>query len=354
MPSAFSSSGICRVVDRRRFLAVALLAAGCSRRGGPGRVTLYCAQDREFAEPILESLRTSAGLDVATKFDTEAQKSVSLYEEIVRERERPRCDVFWNNEAINTVRLQRAGLLEPITAGPGDFPDWTRPSHGLWRAFAARPRVLLVNTNLVPVAERPKSLLELTDRKWAGRLAMAKPQFGTTATQAACLFDVLGEGPAKDFYRGLRANEVAVLAGNKPAAEAVADGRYAVGLTDSDDAIGEIDAGRPVVMILPDRDGHPARPRLGTLLIPNTLAVIRGGPNPANAQSLVKELLATATEKRLAEGGGWQVPLNSAVNAKLHPALDGVLTAKTMAVNWEAAADHWEAAQAFLRDEFAR
>jgi len=354
MPSAFSSSATSRAVDRRRFLAGALLAAGCSRRGGPGRVTVYCAQDREFAEPILEGFRSSAGLDVATKFDTEAQKSVSLYEEIVREQGRPRCDVFWNNEVVNTVRLHRAGLLEPITADPGDFPAWTRPSHGLWRVFAARPRVLLVNTNLVPSAERPKSLLELTDRKWAGRLAMAKPQFGTTATQAASLFDVLGDEPAKAFYRGLRANAVAVMAGNKPAAQAVADGRYAVGLTDSDDAVGEIDAGRPVAMILPDRDGHPAHPRLGTLLIPNTLAVIRGGPNPANAQTLVKELLAPATEKRLAEGGGWQVPLNPAVNAKLHPALDGVSTAKPMAVNWEAAADHLEAAQTFLREEFAR
>jgi iron(III) transport system substrate-binding protein len=354
MPSAYSSSATSRSVDRRRFLAAGLLAAGCSRRGGPSRVVLYCAQDREFAAGILTDFRASAGLDVATKFDTEAQKSVSLFEEIKGEQDRPRCDVFWNNEVLNTVRLRRAGLLEPITADAGEYPVWTRPDHRLWRAFAARPRVLIVNTSLVPAAERPTSMMDLAARKWAGRLAMAKPQFGTTATQAACLFDVLGEDAAKSLYRGLRANDVAVMPGNKPVAQAVADGRYAVGLTDSDDAIGEIDAGRPVTLILPDRHGHPNHPRLGTLLIPNTVAVIRGGPNPAEAQVLVRELLTPATEQRLAEWGGWQVPLNKAVKAKLHLALEGVSGAKPMAVDWEKAADCWDVAQAFLREEFAR
>ncbi len=354
MRSAFSSSAMFPSVDRRRFLAAALLAAGCSRKPPADRVVLYCAQDREFAEGILADFRASAGLDVAAKYDTEAQKSVSLFEEINAERDRPRCDVFWNNEVLNTVRLRRAGLLEPITAALGDYPEGTRPDDHLWRAFAARPRVLIVNTALVPAAERPRNLLDLIDPKWSGRLAMAKPQFGTTATQAACLFDVLGEDAAKAFYRGLRANGVAILAGNKPVAQAVADGRYAVGLTDSDDAIGEIDAGRPVVLVLPDRDGNTDHPRLGTLVIPNTLAVIRGGPNPAGAQALVRELLAPATEQRLAEGGGWQVPLNGAVKSTLHPALDGVGKAKLMAVDWERAADCWDGAQAYLRAEFAR
>ncbi|WP_020476327.1 extracellular solute-binding protein [Zavarzinella formosa] len=340
-------------IDRRGFLAAGFLAvAGCSRN--QNRVTLYCAQDREFAEGILADFHASTGLEVSPKFDTEAQKSVSLFEEIIREKERPRCDVFWNNEILNTIRLQRAGLLEPITTEPGEFPEWTRPAHGLWRAFAARPRVLIVNTKLAAKADWPKSLLELTDPRWNGRLAMAKPAFGTTATQAACLFDVLGDETAKAFYRGLKANGIAVLAGNKPVAQAVADGRFAVGLTDADDAIGEIDSGRPVALVLPDRDGHAKHPKMGTLLIPNTLAVIHGCPNPAGAQTLVRELLSPATERRLAEGGGFQIPLNPKAAAKLHPSLAPPSDFKLMDTNWEHATDLWEDVQTFLRDEFAR
>ena len=60
-------------------LAVFLLAlvAGCSE--SKPRVVLYCAQDQEFAEEILADFGKRTGIQVAPKFDTEADKSVSLY-----------------------------------------------------------------------------------------------------------------------------------------------------------------------------------------------------------------------------------------------------------------------------------
>jgi iron(III) transport system substrate-binding protein len=312
-----------------------VLCFGCSR--SPDRVVLYCAQDREYAEEILNEFRDARNASLATKFDTEATKSVSLYEEIVREANRPRCSLFWNNEPLNTIRLQRRGLLD-----------------GTWQPFAARARVLIVNTNLVAEADRPKGLMDLVDPRWKGKLVMAKPQFGTTATQAACLFDVLGPDAAKTFYRGLHANGIAIAAGNKPVARAVSRGEYAVGLTDSDDAIGEIDTGHPVALILPDRDGLPGYPTFGTLLIPNTLAAIKNGPKPAKARELMEYLRSPEIEARLAAGGGFQIPLLPETRATLHPALAEVHSAKAMQVDWDRAVDHWDDVQAFLRDLFAR
>src|SRR5262249_59869685 len=187
-----------------------------------------------------------------------------------------------------------------------------------------------------------------------GRIAIAKPQFGTTATQAACLFEVLGADNARDFYRALKANGITLLPGNKQVAQAVAEGRFAVGFTDSDDAIGELNDGKPVAIVIPDRDGHPAHPRLGTLFIPNTLLVIKGGPNPAGARKLVDYLLIAAVQRQLAEGGGYQIPLNPAAKANLHPSLVRPEQVKVIAVDLERAADLWDEAQAFLLDEFAR
>jgi iron(III) transport system substrate-binding protein len=181
---------------------------------------------------------------------------------------------------------------------------------------------------------------------------MAKPQFGTTATQAACLFDALGPDAAWQFYRGLKANDVQVVAGNKQAATEVSAGRAAVGLTDTDDALIEVNAGKPVAMVFPDAAGHPAHPRLGVLFIPNTLAVVRGGPNPAGAHRLIDFLLAA--ERTLAEGGGFQIPLNPGVRATLPAGLRTPAEVTPMTVDFERAADRWDEAQAFLRDEFAR
>jgi iron(III) transport system substrate-binding protein len=332
---------------------IIFVSVGCTKPAD--RVVVYCAQDREFAEGVFADFHIESKLAVAPKFDTEANKSVGIAVELEAEAARPRADVHWNNEILSTIRLARKGLYEPYESPAAkDFPDWTKAKDKSWQAFASRARVLIVNTNLVSEAERPKSLFDLTNPKWKGKVAMAKPLFGTTATQAACLFEVLGPDAAKAYYRGLKVNDVQIVPGNKQSAVGVAEGRYAIGLTDTDDALIELNAGKPVVIVFPDRDGHKNHPRMGVLYIPNTLAVVKGAPNPDGAKRMIDYLLRAETEAKLAEGGGFQIPLNPKVSAKLPASLLVPSQVKPMAVDFEKAADLWDDVQAFLRDEFAR
>ena len=67
----------------------------------------------------------------------------------------------------------------------------------------------------------------------------------------------------------------------------------------------------PVAIVYPDQGAGG----LGTLLIPNTLAIIRGGPNPAAARRLVDYLLSPEVESRLAAGPSAQIPLNPKVES---------------------------------------
>lgn len=332
---------------RPKLLTVLLLCAVLGCRGAKDRVVLYSAQDQDFARMVLPDFEQQAGLTVAAHFDTEATKSVGLYSQLVTEAGRPRCDVFWNNEILSTIRLRRQGLLEPYDSpAAAAFPASAKAPDHTWHAFAARARVLIVNTRLVPEAERPTSLEELTQPKWRGKVAIAKPLFGTTATQAACLFQVLGRERAQDFYRGLKANGVHVVSGNKQVAEGVGAGQFAVGLTDTDDAIIEVEAGQPVAIFYPDQQG------IGTLFIPNTVMIIKGGPNPAGARQLVDFLLSPQVEQRLAESASRQIPLNPQVNAKLPKEIHTPRTVKAMTVDFEQAADRWDEAQEFLTREF--
>jgi iron(III) transport system substrate-binding protein len=336
------------------WIAVLLLGlTGCTKSSP--RVVLYCAQDQEFAESVLSEFTKRTGLPVAPKYDTEAAKSVGLAAELALEAKRPRCDVHWNNEILGTIRLQRQGVYEPYASPAAEpYPAWAKAPDRTWTAFAARARVLAVNTDLVPEADRPKSLLDLTDPKWKGKVAIAKPLFGTTATQAACLFEVLGPDAAKAFYRGLKANGVHVVAGNKHVAEGVARGQFALGLTDTDDALGEIEAGRHLAMLFPDREGSEKYPKLGVLFIPNTLAVVKGCPNPAGAKQLVDYLLSAEVETKLGEGPSHQIPLNPQVKAKLPPGLPTPGAVKVMQVDWDRAADRWEESQRFLAEAYGR
>lgn len=326
---------------------------GCGSKSAD-RVVLYCAQDRPFAEAVLAEFTKRSSLPVAAKYDTEANKSVGLFRELQLEASRPRCDVHWNNEILTTLMLAKQGVLEPYDSpAAADFPEFARAKDKTWTAFAGRARVMLVNTNLVK--EPPSRLADLVEPKWKGKIAMAKPMHGTTATHAACLFEVMGADNAKSLFRGLKANGVQVLPGNKHVAEAVGRGDVAIGMTDTDDAMDEVNAGRPVTVIFPDSEGGTEKhPRLGTLFIPNTVAVIKGRPNGAGARKLVDYLLSPDVERRLATAGGYQIPLNPKVAADLPAALQPARHAKPMQVDFAQAAAMWEQVQEFLRNDFAR
>ncbi len=208
--------------------------------------------------------------------------------------------------------------------------------------FAARARILLVNTKLVGEADRPTGIKDLLNPRWKGKIGIAKPLFGTTATQAACLFVAWGDEKAKAFFRDLKSNDVQVLSGNKQVATAVGSGQLAFGLTDTDDAMGEVDAGSPVVIVYPDRKPD----ELGTLFVPNTLALIKGSRRPEAARALADYLLSPSIETALANGPSAQIPLLATTVAK--PRVETPKTVHAMEVDFEAAVKVWDQTAAYL------
>jgi len=330
-------------------LALLLGAAGApTARGEDGAVVVYTALDREFSEPVLKDLAGRAGLTLRPKYDVESTKTVGLVNAIMAESINTRCDLFWNNEILNTIRLKRKGLLQPFhPSAAGELPATFVDPDATWYGFAARARVLIVNKNLVPEAERPKGIADLLAPRWRGKIAIAKPLFGTTATHAACLFAAWGDDRARDFFRRLKANGVQVLSGNKQVAKATSAGQIAFGLTDTDDAMGEIEAGAPVAIVYPDRNPD----QMGTLFIPNTLCLIKNAPHPEAAKKLADAIVSPEVENRLADGPSAQIPL---LKTAARPArVESPATVHAMPVDFQAAADAWDRAAAFLAKEFA-
>lgn len=329
------------------FLLLLVFLCGC---GGSGpRVVVYCALDRDFAEEILKDFEKETGIEVVVRYDSEANKSVGLYEDLVREQVKPRCDVHWNNEILATLRLGQQGILEPYASPSAKaFPEQYRADDDTWTAFAARVRVLIVNTKLLPQRKDwPTSINELTDPRWNGKVGLAKPQFGTTASHAACLFALWGDEEAKTFFQNLRKNDVRVLPGNKQVAVAVGQGRLPLGLTDTDDALAEIAAGNPVEMVFLDHR-HPRNGQSqGALLIPNTVALVKNGPNPDHGRKLIDFLLRPEVERKLALAKGRQIPLNPEVEVADMPRPERVLS-----IDFSSAASRWRETQEFLREEY--
>lgn len=310
---------------------------GCVSRS-ESDVVVYSALDQQFAEPILNSFErsTEGETTVLGKFDVESTKTVGLVNLIIAEQEKPNCDLFWNNEIMHTVRLQKLGLLEPRrwSIDPG-YPSDMVASDGTWCGFAARARVLIINTDLIDnPADYPRSVAELANPKWKSQCAMARPFFGTTATHFAVLRENQGKDETLGQLQSIRDNAI-ILSGNKQVAMSVSAGTVAWGLTDTDDAIIERDQGRPVEIIFPDQ--LPDQP--GTLRIPNTIAVIKNAEHPVAAAALADFLVRPETEDRLAMGNSSQMPISR--GSKFPPRVLPSDPVRWMQVDFETAAGGW-------------
>jgi iron(III) transport system substrate-binding protein len=300
-------------------LSSALLAVvNFAKAERPRQVVAYCAQDEDFALPILRDFEKETGLKVRAVYDSEAVKTVGLANRLLAERRRPQCDVFWGNEEMRTRRLAAQNVF--------------RPANG-WAAFGYRTRRLVINTNSLSLRTAPRSLLELTNAPWRGKVALAMPQFGTTSTHFHALRQFWGEQRWLAWCRGLAANKPLLVDGNSVVVKLVGSGEAWLGLTDSDDIAAGQREGLPVAAMPVSEE---------TLLLPNTVAVTRHAPHPETAQRLFDYLQRPEVVKRLVAA----------------QALEGVspsaLSGPALKVNWDNLLRDLEATTRELNEIFLR
>ena len=197
--------------------------------------------------------------------DTSVPGIATLANRLLAEKTHPQCDVFWSNEELRTRQLATRGVFREKG----------------WTAVGYRSRRIVINTNLVSIKNAPHSLTELTNDAWRGRVALAYPLFGTTATHFLALRQHWGSACWESWCRSLAANKPLLVDGNSIVVKFVGGGEAWIGLTDSDDIAAAQREGMPVAAL-------PLTAEM--LLIPNTIAVVRNAPHPDAAQKLFSYL----------------------------------------------------------------
>ena len=306
-----TSAGLCILgASVLALLAWMLPACGDADDDG-GEVVVYCSADQAFAEPILAEFEKTTGIKVRARDDLEASKTVGLVRRIEAEAGRGGADVFWSSEIFYTIRLANKGLLDPYSSeATKSWPAAFADPAGRWYALGMRARVICYNTRAVKADEAPKSLEDLLDPKWKGRIVMAKPAFGTTGGDVASWFVHYGDARAKEILAGLKANGVRLASGNSTAVRMVATGQADVCLTDTDDVYAGQRNDWPIALNFLDQGGD------GVLAIPNTVMRLAGGRHPAEAGELIDFILSGRVETLLAESDSHNSPVAPAVAEK--------------------------------------
>src|SRR5206468_82373 len=279
-----------------RLVLILLLAVGLNscRSASSKAVVVYVSEDQVFSEPILKDFERETGIAVKPVFDTEESKSTGVMNRLIAEKDNPQADVYWANEPVRADALKQRGVSTPYVSPSAEgIPDQFKDPDNYWTGFSARARLLLVNARSTI---KPASVTAYTDPSAKGRAAIANPLFGTTTDYVAALFTIWGDEHARTFMNDMKTNAVKVTTSNGESADFVAAEQVDFSLVDSDDAVNRKKQGKPVEIIYPDQDANG----LGVLILPNAVALIKGGPHPENGRQLIDYLLSKSTERKLA------------------------------------------------------
>jgi len=296
------------------------------------QLVVYCAHDATYAEQVIQLFEQQTGITVEVRFDEEANKSLGLTNLLIAEQNNPRCDVFWNNQTLGTIRLQHAEILQPYRSQNADrIPNQYKDEAGYWTGFAGRLRVYLVNTDHLSATEDVVN--KVLQQGSLSRVAIAQPLFGTTLSHYSVLMAAWGEDRLKAWHAEIHERGIREVRGNSMTKDLVAEGMCDVGFTDTDDAFVAIDAGKPVAMV-------PVRLESGqTICLPNCVAIIKNCSQLDNAQKFVDFLLSADVEVLLANSGARQIPLGTVKQSQLPPEVLELQTWAADGVSLTGAAD---------------
>ncbi len=304
-------------------------------------VVVYTTVDQLFSEPVLKKFERETGIKVKTVFDTEETKSTGVLNRLIAEKDNPQCDLFWSGDPVRAIVLKNKGITFPYRAPAAEDidPVYKDPEFH-WTGFSARARVLIYNKQLLKKENVPESIFDLTKEKYKGKVAIANPLFGTTTFHIAALFSKLGDKRAKQFLNELKMNKVVIASSNGDVKKRVMQGEVLCGLADTDDAYEAKKEGEEIGVVFLDQKG------IGSLIMPNTVNLIKNSPHMENAKRLMNYLLSKKTEAELAKSCA-QMPLHKGVKIPEDvPSLDNIVPMK---IDYDKTARKLEEIQDYLK-----
>jgi iron(III) transport system substrate-binding protein len=289
---------------RRSALIIALLSGlwvDVDGAQAAEELVVYSGRKEVAVKPIVEAFQKKTGIPVKFKTGT----TTGLAHALIQERARPRADVFIATEVGVMEILAKNGVLDAyVSPAAKDLLPGSRDQGDLWNGISSRARVIIYNKNLVPDKDVPRSVFQLTDPKWKGKIAIAGTQERTTLSWVSSLIAVKGAEFAKDYLKRLYANGLKILPDNADVRQGVGRGEFAIGLTNSPNYFLARKANYPVGVVYPDQsDGE-----VGTLLNLNAIALVKGAQHRGAARRFIDFVLSPAGQRILIDGA-YEIPL---------------------------------------------
>jgi iron(III) transport system substrate-binding protein len=277
------------LVSSRAFAQDAKLIEAAKKEGG--KVVAYGSLENTAIDPITEAFEKKTGIKVEY-FRASATKAM---ERALTELRAGKAlfDVMVNNSG--TIEIMRkenifAKYISPSAAG---FPkDEIDPQLG--PAYRHTPIGIIYNKSAISAADAPKSLEDLLNPKYRGKVVMPDPTQHTTTMQwLASLYKIMGKEKADKFIRDLGATKPILAESFAPSAERVSTGETPIAISLVRYVVTFAETGAPVDYV-----------RLGKMLSTGQyLALSNKAPRPSAGKAFIDFFLTAEGMKLLAKSG---------------------------------------------------
>jgi iron(III) transport system substrate-binding protein len=181
--------------------AAALLLAACGGSSKPS-IVLYNGQHTELTNALVSAFQKQTGIGVKIR----TNDTVVLADQLIQEGSASPADVYIAENSPELQELAQHKLLAKIPAATlAQVPGGYSSPSGDWVGMALRVSSLVCDPALMPASKLPRSILELSQPQWKGKIAVA-PTDSDFPPVVSAVIAKNGEAAAKAWLDGLKHN----------------------------------------------------------------------------------------------------------------------------------------------------
>jgi len=234
-----------------------------------------------------------------------------IAQQLLREGASSPADVVFVENSPELVLLDEHHMLAPVTAATVALvPSRDSASDGRWLGVLARQNVLAWNPSLISQQDLPRSLLDLAEPQWKGKVAIA-PSDADFLPLVGAMIRGNGKEKALTWLQGLRRN-AKLYQDDESVVAAVNRGSVATGIINNyywarlRTELGEAGMHSQIAHFTPGD--------LGNLINISGAAVLASSKNQTEAQRFLAFLVSQKAQRMLAESSvDYEYPLLSGV-----------------------------------------
>ena len=202
--------------------------AGCAREStatGEQTITIYSGRSEELVASLFEQFTAETGIGVEVRYSD----SASLAAQILEEGSNVKADVFFSQDAGALGAISEAGAFKKLDDETTGLVDSKyRAVDGTWIGVSGRSRVLSYNPELLATKDVPKSIFDLADPKFKGKVGIA-PTNASFQSSITAMRILAGEAATVKWLAAMKTNAV-LFEKNSQILEAVEAGQISAGL----------------------------------------------------------------------------------------------------------------------------